>query len=70
MVTTPAGSDGISCIFAYHHGARDVHLYEPNAAARDFGRWLSTQLAMTIGFHEEDPAPPSAGGRQFGAGRR
>ncbi len=62
------GSDGISCIFAHQHGARDVNLYEPNAAAREFGKWLSGQLGMTIEFHEQDPTPPAEGGRQFGAG--
>lgn len=62
------GSDGLSCMFACHHGARDVHLHEPNANNRAFCNWLSGQLAMKIETHEEAPPPPERGGRQFGAG--
>jgi hypothetical protein len=62
------GSDGISCIFARHHGATDVHLHEPNPAARAFGKWLAEALGLDgIAFHEHDPARPPAG-RRFGAG--
>ncbi len=62
------GSDGISCIFARHHGATDVHLHEPNAAARAFGKWLAEAIGLDgISFHEHDPARPPAG-RRFGAG--
>ena len=62
------GSDGITCIFARHCGATDVHLHEPNAAARQFGKWLADAIGLDgIHFHEHDPARPPAG-RRFGAG--
>jgi hypothetical protein len=62
------GSDGISCIFARHHGATDVHLFEPNAAGREFGKWLAESLGLGgIAFHEQGPERPPAG-RRFGAG--
>ncbi|MFT3786312.1 MAG: methyltransferase domain-containing protein [Tepidisphaeraceae bacterium] len=58
------GSDGITCTFLRHHGAKDVHLFEPNQAARDFCTWLNDQLGISdLTVHEEDPA-----GRTFGAG--
>jgi hypothetical protein len=62
------GGDGITCIFARHCGAKDVHLFESNDGGRQFGHWLANTLGQdAIHFHEQDPARPPAG-RRFGAG--
>ena len=62
------GGDGITCLFARHCGATDVHLYESNDGGRQFGQWLANDLGQdSIYFREEDPARPPAG-RRFGAG--
>jgi hypothetical protein len=62
------GGDGITCLFARFCQAKDVHLFEPNAAGRGFAKWLAGELRMSdIQFHENDPARPPAG-RRFAAG--
>lgn len=57
------GSDGICCTFLRHHGADDVHLFEPNRAAREFGIWLNAQLRLEVTTHEDPDFS-----RTYGAG--
>lgn len=58
------GSDGITCTFLRHLGAKNVNLIEPNQAARDFGAWLNQQLGLDdILYHEFLPT-----NQRFGAG--
>lgn len=62
------GSDGITCLFARHHGARNVHLFEPNANAQALGKWMVPALRLDdIHFHTDDPELPPKGQR-FAAG--
>lgn len=62
------GGDGITCLFARFCGIKDVHLFEPNAANRTFGKWLAGAIGLNdIQFHDGEPPRPPAG-RRFGAG--